>query len=109
MQHPDGLSKARQCRLIREQLGLTQSEFAKVVGVSKNAVSDWENGKFEPSESHWKIINALPDLQKDSDEELQLAFLKILPLCPACKKIVENYIHGLFNFLRKKLMRKVMS
>ena len=104
-QNVEGLSKGQRCRLIREQAGLNQSEFGFVVGTSKNAVSDWETEKFEPSETHWKIIQALPELQKKSDEGLQLAFLKILPLCPACRKIVEDYIQGLFNILRKKLTR----
>ena len=101
----EGLSKGRQCRWIREKLGLTQSEFAEVVGVSKNADSDWENEKYEPSDKHWKIIKALPDLQMDANEELQLSFLRILPLCPACRKIVEDYIHALYKMLRKKLER----
>ena len=105
-QNTQGLSKGQQCRLIREQTGLTQSEFGFVVGASKNAVSGWETEKYEPSESHWKVIQALPDLQKTSGEGLQLAFLKILPLCPACRKIVEEYIHGFFSILRKKLTRK---
>ena len=104
-QNTQGLSKGQQCKMIREQVGLNQSEFGFVVGTSKNAVSDWETEKFEPSEAHWKIIQAVPELQKRSDEGLQLAFLKILPLCPACRKIVEDYIQGLFNILRKKLTR----
>lgn len=104
-QNIEGLSKGQRCKLIREQAGLNQSEFGFVVGASKNAVSDWETEKFEPSEAHWKIIQAVPELQKRSDEGLQLAFLKILPLCPACRKIVEDYIQGLFNILRKKLTR----
>ena len=105
-QNVEGLSKGQRCRLIREQTGLNQSEFGFVVGTSKNAVSDWETEKFEPSEAHWKIIQAVPELQKRSDEGLQLAFLKILPLCPACRKIVEEYIHGFYSILRKKLIRK---
>ena len=101
------VSKGRQCKLIRVQLGLTQSEFAAVVGVSKNADSDWENEKYEPSDSHWKIIKALPDLQMDANEELQLSFLKILPLCPACRKIVEDFICNFYKMLRKKLTRNI--
>ena len=97
------MSKGQLCRRIREWLGLTQSEFGAIVGVSKNADSDWENGKYEPSDAHWKIIKALPDLQMGANKELQLSFLKILPLCPACRKIVEDYINNFYKILRKKL------
>lgn len=100
----EGLSKGRQCNFIRKLLGLTQKEFAVLLGVTDNAVSDWENENYEPSDSHWKIIKALPDLQRDSKEELQLAFLNIIPLCPACRKVVEDFIHNFYTALNKKLM-----
>ena len=38
----EGLSKGRQCYIIRKRLGLTQKEFAVLIGVTVNAVSDWE-------------------------------------------------------------------
>ena len=99
------ISRGQLCRRIREWLGLTQSEFGAIVGVSKNADSDWENGKYEPSDAHWKIIKALPDLKMNANEELQLSFLKILPLCPACRKVVEDYINNLYKLLRKKMIQ----
>lgn len=34
---------------IRESLGLSQSEFAKSLGVNQPAVSHWENGLRHPS------------------------------------------------------------
>lgn len=91
-QEMEGLTKGEQCRNIRQMLGLNQSEFAALVGVSKNVESNWENGYYEPNETRWKIIKALPGLKTDTNEELQLSFLKILPLCPRCRKIVEDYI-----------------
>ena len=98
-------SKGKQCNSIRKLLGLTQKEFAALIGVTGNAVSDWENENYEPSDSHWKIIKALPDLQMDSKEELQLAFLNIIPLCPDCRKVVEEFIRNFYKTLRGKLMR----
>lgn len=38
----------QQIRTLREALGLTQAEFAKRVGVSKQALSKWETGQFLP-------------------------------------------------------------
>ncbi|MCC6154854.1 MAG: helix-turn-helix domain-containing protein [Candidatus Hydrogenedentes bacterium] len=35
-------------REIREKLGLTQTDFAKLLGVNQAAVSHWENGKRTP-------------------------------------------------------------
>ena len=36
----------------RETKGLTQEELAEVVGVSRQAVSKWENGTSDPSTSN---------------------------------------------------------
>lgn len=36
-------------KALREESGLTQEEFAKELGVSKGAVSQWENSTGEPS------------------------------------------------------------
>ena len=99
----EGLSKGRQFYIIRKRLGLTQKEFAVLIGVTVNAVSDWENERYEPSDSHWKIIKALPDLQRDPKEELQQAFLGIIPLCPECQKVVENFIRNFYKTLNRKL------
>ena len=96
-------TKAQQCRAIRVELGLTQTQFGELVGVSKNAASDWENGKYEPNEPRWKIIQALPTLKMNPNEELQLTFLQILPLCPKCREIVRNFINNFYKMLRKKL------
>lgn len=102
-EHVERPTKAQQCRAIRLQLGLTQTQFGELVGTSKNAASDWENGKYEPSEPRWKIIQALPKLKLNATEELQLSFLQILPLCPTCQKIVKDFINTLYKMLRKKL------
>ena len=99
----EGLSKGRQCYIIRKRLGLTQKEFAVLIGVTVNADSDWENERYEPSDSHWKIIKALPNLQRDPKEELQMAFLSIIPLCPECQKVVENFIRNFYKTLNQKL------
>ena len=96
-------SKGKQCNSIRKLLGLTQKEFAALIGVTGNAVSDWENENYEPSDSHWKIIKALPDLQRDPKEELQQAFLSIIPLCLECQKVVENFIRNFYKTLNRKL------
>lgn len=44
---------------LREKLLLTQSEFAKLVGVSTNTVVSWENGKHKPSMRHLRKIKEL--------------------------------------------------
>ena len=86
-----------------KQLGLTQTELAVLLDVSKNAVNDWENDKYEPNDTHWKIITALQDLQIDKDEETQLAFLRNKKLCPDCQKRMEEYIHRFYEILRKNM------
>lgn len=44
---------------LRGKLLLTQSEFAKLVGVSVNTVVSWESGKHKPSMRHLRKIKEL--------------------------------------------------
>jgi transcriptional regulator with XRE-family HTH domain len=49
---------AEQIRALREGLGYTQQELAERVGVSKQALSQWENGETEPSIGNLlKLVN----------------------------------------------------
>lgn len=41
--------KTSQIRGLREGLGLSQEEFAKRIGMTKQAVSSWESGLVKPS------------------------------------------------------------
>lgn len=36
-------------RRIRQQLGMTQEEFAHALGITVGTVNRWENGRFRPS------------------------------------------------------------
>ncbi len=36
-------------RQIRQQLGMTQEEFAHALGITVGTVNRWENGRFRPS------------------------------------------------------------
>ena len=45
-------------RFFREKAGLEQKLLAKKIGVTSNAVSNWENGRGRPD------INLLPDICK---------------------------------------------
>ena len=36
-------------REIRQQLGMTQEEFAHALGITVGTVNRWENGRFRPS------------------------------------------------------------
>ncbi len=46
-------------QIYRENLGLTQEELGKKVGVSKNYVSDWENGRRKVSKDKAKMLSRL--------------------------------------------------
>lgn len=43
------LSEPKSAREIREKLGLSQSAFSALMGVSLRTVQDWEQGRREPS------------------------------------------------------------
>jgi transcriptional regulator with XRE-family HTH domain len=54
--------KARnQIRLLRKQIGYTQEDFAKLVGVSFVTVNRWENGVSQPSRLAWQKILELEE------------------------------------------------
>lgn len=36
-------------KLYRKQLNISQTNLAKLVGVSQQCISEWENGKIEPT------------------------------------------------------------
>ena len=51
-------------RELRRENGLTQSEFAKILGVSSHTVSIWELGKVSPRQDAKTAICALRTLGK---------------------------------------------
>lgn len=52
-------------QIFRENLGLTQEALGKKVGVSKNYVSDWENGHRKVSKDKAKKLAALFHISAD--------------------------------------------
>ena len=43
-------------KLARNAQGFSQRQVGKALDVSHNAVSSWEQGKFEPEAKHWKKL-----------------------------------------------------
>src|SRR5699024_3545925 len=46
-------------KAIRKSLGLSQLEFSKVIGATKSAVNNWENGYNYPNNERLKVIAEL--------------------------------------------------
>ena len=46
-------------RTLRQQLGMTQEEFAHEIAVTVSTVNRWENAHAEPSKLAWKAIHDL--------------------------------------------------
>jgi DNA-binding transcriptional regulator YiaG len=46
-------------RHLRQQLGLTQEEFAHEIAVTVSTVNRWENAHAAPSKLAWKVIRDL--------------------------------------------------
>ena len=69
---------SRRIKGARGVLGLTQTQFAELIGVSYASVNRWENGQSRPNNLAWRRIvelerrssEALEDVQDVSDEEL---------------------------------------
>lgn len=59
-----------QLRKIRKYIDLTQSEFAKIAGISQSMVAKIESGKLDPTYSYVKKIeDALSSLTKEHDKK----------------------------------------
>ena len=58
---------AKNLKLLRHEEKLNQQKLATLVGVSQQCVSEWENGKIEPTLTYlWKLA----DIFKISIDEL---------------------------------------
>ena len=48
-------------KYLRQKLGVTQKELAKMVGVSENTIQNWEYGRRIPSTKHQILCSLLPN------------------------------------------------
>jgi len=67
----------------REAMGLTQAEFAKLLGMNDNGertVSGWERGEHQPSPTKRKLINGLPDRAPYKFDDSQKPEFKFIDL-----------------------------
>lgn len=60
-------------RILRERKGYSQTEFAEVIGVSRQSISKWENGESTPDAYNLKSIANI--LNVSLDELLEVKFL----------------------------------
>jgi len=63
MKNPDIPALIRE---LRQQLNLTQEQFAQKVGVTYSTVNHWENGKRTPQPY---LVQRLVELKKEADAE----------------------------------------
>ncbi len=64
-------------RALRINKGLSQTEFAKIAGVSQSAISAWERGESTPhAQNVQSIIEAIPELVPDDIMSEELGYAK---------------------------------
>ena len=68
--------RASSVRSIRKHLKVTQDEFAKLAGVTGNAVWLWENGKSRPTEKSKAAITRLQGLSPEEASQMLAAMPK---------------------------------
>jgi putative transcriptional regulator len=61
---------ATEIRSIRDSLGMTQTEFAEVLGVNQTAVSHWEKGVRRPSGSAEILIKMLKKQARQENRKI---------------------------------------
>ena len=58
----------KEIRELRKKLGLTQEEFAQLLGVGFTTVNRWENGKSEPRGQALEALEKLKTLIEEAEE-----------------------------------------
>ena len=48
-------------RALRESLGVTQAEFARMLGVRQQTVSEWETGAYQPRGASGRMLGRIAD------------------------------------------------
>jgi len=61
---------ARQIRSLRKKLGISEKEFAALVGVNRATVNKWEGGKFKPKEEKVRQLAALAGTSKEEVKKM---------------------------------------
>lgn len=52
------LTFSKNLRILRKEKNISQQKLAMLVGVSQQCISEWENGKIEPTLSYlWKLAD----------------------------------------------------
>lgn len=52
------LTFSKNLKILRKEKNLNQQQLALLVGVSQQCISEWENGKIEPTLSYlWKLAD----------------------------------------------------
>ena len=67
----------REIRELRKKLGLTQEEFAQLLGVGYTTVNRWENDKSEPRGQVAQVLSKLKELVEEAEEGDQLSIEEI--------------------------------
>jgi len=60
--------KGEEIRELRKKLGLTQEEFARLLGVGYTTINRWENGKSEPRGQASEILEKLKTIIEEAEK-----------------------------------------
>jgi len=117
---------AKEIRELREKLGATQGEFAKMLGISFSTISRWENDLAQPDDTQDEQLFALKQLIGSKEVDIDRKKLKKMltlmgiggviaiaiaagvsisnPLGAAISSLIgkKKTVNGLLNLFRKK-------
>jgi len=68
----------KEIKELRQKLGLTQEEMAKLLGVGYTTINRWENGKVQPRGQALKILEKLKELvdEVESRDDVDIKDIK---------------------------------
>ena len=63
-----------EARLIREKIGLSQNQFALLIGVSKRTLENWEQGRRHPTGPAKALLRIL-DVDPEHGREISISYI----------------------------------
>lgn len=73
----ESILSGKEIRFLRKNMGLSATQLTKIMGVSNEAISRWENGKQKISKTHDRLIRAIYAINKGLSHEKAKSLIEV--------------------------------